>query len=193
MLKFFYCSVEDLLLTAGCGEMCLGTTSQHLRVWHTLVWSMPDLITITSFRPTSNTEYLISKAKQNFPRSLIGFSTWNLLQECLWLFELCFFQSICQIIPTNALTYYCFFCLFLCMLKNFINFLKKVYLFYICEYTVAVFRHTRKGHWIPLQMVVSHHVIAGNWTQDLWKSSQYFQPSLQPPACWHFNGHLYDE
>jgi hypothetical protein len=24
----------------------------------------------------------------------------------------------------------------------------------------------------PLQMVVSHHVVAGNWTQDLWKSSQ---------------------
>jgi hypothetical protein len=25
---------------------------------------------------------------------------------------------------------------------------------------------------IPSQMVVSHHVIAGNWIQDLWKSSQ---------------------
>jgi len=34
-------------------------------------------------------------------------------------------------------------------------------LFYICEYTVAVFRHTRTGHQIPLQMVVSHHVVAG--------------------------------
>jgi hypothetical protein len=40
-------------------------------------------------------------------------------------------------------------------------FLKRfVYLFY--EYTVAVFMHTRKGHWTPLQMVVSHHVVAGN-------------------------------
>jgi hypothetical protein len=29
---------------------------------------------------------------------------------------------------------------------------KKIYLFY--EYTVAVFRHTRGGHRIPLQMVV---------------------------------------
>ncbi len=28
------------------------------------------------------------------------------------------------------------------------------------EYTVAVFRHTRRGHRIPL--VVSHHVVAGN-------------------------------
>ena len=37
---------------------------------------------------------------------------------------------------------------------------------FLCEYTVAVFRHTRRGHGIPLQMVVSHHVVAGNWTQD---------------------------
>ena len=26
----------------------------------------------------------------------------------------------------------------------------------------SFFRHTRKGHQIPLQMVVSHHVVAGN-------------------------------
>jgi hypothetical protein len=32
--------------------------------------------------------------------------------------------------------------------------------------------HTRRGHWIPLQMVVSHDVIVGNWTQDLWKATQ---------------------
>jgi hypothetical protein len=52
----------------------------------------------------------------------------------------------------------------------------KIYLFiyfiYIYEYIVAIFRHTRRGHQISLQMVVSHHVVAGNWTQDLWKSSQ---------------------
>ena len=36
------------------------------------------------------------------------------------------------------------------------------YLFNVCGYSVAVFRHTRRGHWIPLQMVVSHHVVAGN-------------------------------
>ena len=40
-------------------------------------------------------------------------------------------------------------------------FLKK-YLFYVYGYTVAVFRHTRRGHQTPLQMVVSHHVVAGN-------------------------------
>jgi hypothetical protein len=36
-----------------------------------------------------------------------------------------------------------------------------VYLFNVYDYTVAVFRHTRRGHQIPLQMVVSHHVVAG--------------------------------
>jgi hypothetical protein len=35
-------------------------------------------------------------------------------------------------------------------------------LFYVYEYTVTAFRHTRKGHQIPLQMAVSHHVVAGN-------------------------------
>jgi hypothetical protein len=34
-------------------------------------------------------------------------------------------------------------------------------LFIICEYTVAVFRYTRRGHRISLQMAVSHHVVAG--------------------------------
>jgi hypothetical protein len=37
----------------------------------------------------------------------------------------------------------------------------KIYSFYIGEYTVTAFRHTRRGLWIPLQMVVSHHVVAG--------------------------------
>ena len=48
-----------------------------------------------------------------------------------------------------------------------------IHLFYVCEYIVVIFRHTRRGYQIPLlQMVVSHHVVAMNWTQDLWKSSQ---------------------
>jgi hypothetical protein len=34
-------------------------------------------------------------------------------------------------------------------------------LFVICKYTVAVFRHSRRGHQISLRMVVSHHVVAG--------------------------------
>jgi hypothetical protein len=37
-----------------------------------------------------------------------------------------------------------------------------IYLFIIKhKYTVAVFRHTRRGRQISLQMVVSHHVVAG--------------------------------
>lgn len=43
-------------------------------------------------------------------------------------------------------------------------FLRFIYLCYVCEYTV--FRHTRREHLTPLQM------FAGNWSQDLWKSSQ---------------------
>ena len=59
----------------------------------------------------------------------------------------------------------------------------KLYLFIICKYTVAVFRHSRRGGQISLWMVVSHHVVAGIWTQDLWKSSQVLlptEPSHQP-------------
>jgi hypothetical protein len=33
--------------------------------------------------------------------------------------------------------------------------------FIISKYTVTVFRLTRRGHQISLQMVVSHHVVAG--------------------------------
>ena len=41
--------------------------------------------------------------------------------------------------------------------------------YFIHEYTtIALFRHTRREHQTPLQMVVSHHMVAG--TQDLWKS-----------------------
>jgi hypothetical protein len=43
-----------------------------------------------------------------------------------------------------------------------LEFLKKIYLFYVCEYNVAIFRHTRRGYLIPVQMAVSHHVVAGN-------------------------------
>ena len=59
----------------------------------------------------------------------------------------------------------------------------KIYLFIICKYTVAVFRHTRRGRQISLWMVVSHHVVAGIWTPDLWKSSRVLlptEPSHQP-------------
>jgi hypothetical protein len=41
-------------------------------------------------------------------------------------------------------------------------FFLKIYLFYVYEYSVGIFRHTRRGHQITLQMVVSHHVVARN-------------------------------
>jgi hypothetical protein len=46
----------------------------------------------------------------------------------------------------------------------FFHFLKDfIYSFCIYgKYTVAVFRHTRREYQIPLQMVVSHHVVARN-------------------------------
>jgi hypothetical protein len=58
----------------------------------------------------------------------------------------------------------CFF--FLCFFSflfsfTFLFFFLKIYLFIICKYTVAVFRHSRRGRQILLQMVVSHHVVAG--------------------------------
>jgi hypothetical protein len=40
-------------------------------------------------------------------------------------------------------------------------FILKIYLFIICKYTVAVFRHSRRGSQISLRMVASHHVVAG--------------------------------
>jgi hypothetical protein len=43
----------------------------------------------------------------------------------------------------------------------FIYFKKEVFILSI-EYTVTVFRHTRRKHQILLQMVVSHNVVAGN-------------------------------
>jgi hypothetical protein len=45
--------------------------------------------------------------------------------------------------------------------NNILFFFKIFYLFITCKYTVAVFRHTRRGSQILLQMVVSHHVVAG--------------------------------
>jgi hypothetical protein len=36
-----------------------------------------------------------------------------------------------------------------------------IYLFIICKYTVAIFKHSRRWHQISLRMVVSHHVVAG--------------------------------
>jgi hypothetical protein len=42
-----------------------------------------------------------------------------------------------------------------------LSFFFKIYFFIICKYTVAFFRCIRRGRQISLQMVVSHHVVAG--------------------------------
>jgi hypothetical protein len=64
-------------------------------------------------------------------------------------------------------------------------FFLKIYLFIICKYTVAVFRHSRRESQISLRMIVSHHVVAGIWTPDLRKSSRVLlptEPSHQPSS-----------
>jgi hypothetical protein len=50
--------------------------------------------------------------------------------------------------------------------KQFYILFFKICLFIICKYTVAIFRHSRRGSQISLPMV-SHQVVAGIWTQDL--------------------------
>ena len=70
-------------------------------------------------------------------------------------------------------------------------FFLKIYLFIICKYTVAIFRHSRRGSQISLRMVVSHHVVSGIWTLDLQKSSRVLlttKPSRQPDSYfWSLN------
>jgi hypothetical protein len=64
-----------------------------------------------------------------------------------------------------------------------------IYLFIICKYTVAVFRHSRRGRQISFWMIVSHHVVARIWTQDLQKSSWVLlptEPSHQPAKSLFF-------
>jgi hypothetical protein len=50
----------------------------------------------------------------------------------------------------------------LCEILVFLNIYLFIHSFNVYEYTVAVFRHGRRGHQIPLQMAVNHHVVAGN-------------------------------
>jgi hypothetical protein len=56
-----------------------------------------------------------------------------------------------------------YFILFYFILFYFIlfYFLRFIYSFMYVS-TMSFFRHTRRGHQIPLQIVVSHHVVAGN-------------------------------
>jgi hypothetical protein len=46
----------------------------------------------------------------------------------------------------------------------------------IHKYTIVDFRHTKRWCQISVRVVVSHHVVAGIWTQDLQKGSQCSYP-----------------
>jgi hypothetical protein len=68
------------------------------------------------------------------------------------------------------------------------------FFFIICKYSVAIFRHSRRGSQISLRMVVSHHVVAGIWTSDLRKSSRVLlptEPSYQPDCVLYLNDLIY--
>lgn len=67
-------------------------------------------------------------------------------------------------------------------LSAFLLFKRFIYLFYVCEHTITVFRHTRSEHLTLFQMVMNQHVVAGTRTQDLEELSVHFTgaPNLQP-------------
>ena len=63
------------------------------------------------------------------------------------------------------------------------NIFLRIYLFIM--YTVFclhVYLQASRGHHISLQVVVSHHVVAGNWTHGLWQSSQCSQLLSHSPT-----------
>jgi len=83
----------------------------------------------------------------------------------IWEFLLLWWNTMSKKKKTWSEERICLVFFFVCLFLSFIFCsVLKIYLSYVCEYTV--FRHTRRGHQNPLQMVVSHHVVAGNWTQD---------------------------
>jgi hypothetical protein len=55
-----------------------------------------------------------------------------------------------------------------------------IHIFYAYKYDI--FMHTRKGYQIPLQMVVSHHVVAGIEFRSSEEQPRLLtaKPSLQP-------------
>jgi hypothetical protein len=78
------------------------------------------------------------------------------IQSCPWLRAL-----LATLQRLLLVTFPSLFCSVVSLISLSLIFFLKIYLFIICKYAVAVFRHTRRGHQISLQMVVSHHVVAG--------------------------------
>jgi hypothetical protein len=58
----------------------------------------------------------------------------------------------------------------------------KIYLFIICKYTVAVFRHTRRGSQISSSMVVSHMWLLNSQPSEEQSVLLTTEPSLQLEA-----------
>jgi hypothetical protein len=96
-------------------------------------------------------------------------STLELLGTFMWLLELKFFRTSAHSGQLRSLSP--------CWLWPQDGFI------IIQKYTVAVFRRTRRGLQISLPVAVSHHEVAGTWTQGLWKSSQcsYLPSHLTSP------------
>jgi hypothetical protein len=67
-------------------------------------------------------------------------------------------------------------------------FVFKSYLFIICKYTVAVFRHTRREHQISLHLITDGRVLpCGCWDLNSGPSEEQSvlltaEPSLRPPV-----------
>jgi hypothetical protein len=87
-------------------------------------------------------------------------------------------NSCCQEV-LNRHIYVC-----LCTLFNFYLFLFHVHRCFACVY---VCMRVSDALELQLYIAVIHSVAGGNWTQVLWKSSQYLntEPSLQP-STWLF-------
>jgi hypothetical protein len=79
----------------------------------------------------------------------------------------------------NSIYIYIYICIYMCVcihiythiciyihthtyIYTYIHILFLFLFVFLYEYTVAGFRQSRRGHRIPLQMAVSHHVVAGN-------------------------------
>jgi hypothetical protein len=144
-------------------------------VWvhaHVCVWCMHISLQMGRYRVSCSLSYCLSPLKPGL--SLPGGRLW-------------------PAVPSGPAVFPCpspnpqHWCGCMCRFVGFLFcFVLRFYLFIICKYTVAVFRHSRRGSQISLRMVVSHHVVAGIWTPHLRKSSWVLlptEPSHQPLFC----------
>jgi hypothetical protein len=132
--------------------------------------TMPGMVS-----PSPRSNALVLAGSPWLPRAVLVSSLGQLCYDfgyCSWLPSILVFELFLWTSNINS---------FLLKLESF--FFLKIYLFIIWKYTVVVFRYTRREHQISLRVVVSHHVVAGIWTLDLWKSSRVLlptEPSHQP-------------